>query len=361
MNKPLTQSETFERHIEVIISECLKLDPVPISIILYGSFGRDEGSWYRDDNGNWIPYNDYDICIVSRIGISRANLRKSSEAIGNKIGIRWVDLGIIHPEELPKLRSSILNYDLRNASKVIFGDPTITNNIPEINRKTLPTIEIQTLFFTRLYTLIGSLGEKGIDNILEGEESRFFRNQMAKAILAVDDILLLLKGEYISSYRKRIDKLAELSVENDELLKISQWALEEKLHPQATLMQPEEVRTLYALVNKLFFNIMYRGLSTHFKRTVNVPEKIEYCLKWRPIAQIKRLYWIVRFRNLRMENQLTVHLAQSYIAASWSPEGINDKLLSRGIRLLSNVDRHIPQQTTWNKARLEAARLRMEV
>jgi hypothetical protein len=65
------------------------------------------------------------------------------------------------PAELRKLNPSIYNYDLKYASKVIQGDPDVLNLIPEMDPSKLPLKEGKTLFFTRLWTLLGSLDEKG--------------------------------------------------------------------------------------------------------------------------------------------------------------------------------------------------------
>lgn len=355
------QSKTLQEHLKIIVDACKELQPDLTAIILYGGFGRDEGSWFQDESGKYRPYNDYDIKIVSCRKIPEKPLETLKKELAKKIGINWIDLGQFHPQEMKRLRPSILNYDLKNASRVIYGNETVLDLIPYIDNTALPMKEIATLYFTRLYTLLGSLEENGLNVKLEGEKSRFFRNQMAKAILAVVDVVLLVKGAYDASYHKRTERVAKLYPEKEELLKLTQWALAEKLRPQAPAMQPHDVCELYKLVHKHYLIEMYQGMSMCFGKAVNGPEDIELYMKYLPIAMMKRLWWLGRFRNLRAERQLAIKLAQSYIASAWSLNGINENKLSRGIALLRQVDSRVLQKMTWDNARLEAARLRMVV
>jgi len=361
MNEQYLVNKVLKAHKKIIIDHCFSIQPDLTAVILYGSYGQNEGSWFQDISGDWKPYNDYDLCIVSHKRIPAEHLKSLKNTLAKEIGIKWIDLSQFHPDDMKRMQPSILNYDFKNAGKVIYGNSTVLDLIPVIDRADLSMRDAKILFFTRLYTLLGSLGEKGLDIELEGEASRFFRNQMAKAILAVVDVLLLAKGAYDTSYRKRVEQVAKLYTEKEELLELSRWALAEKLRPQAPMMEPKEVRVLYSLVHKHFFAEMYWGLRIYFGKAVNSPEDVEHCMKWHPILIMKRISWIVRFRNFREERRIDVMLAQSYIAAAWSPDGINKNKLSRGIAFLRRADGRVNQQMTWDEARLEAARLRMEV
>jgi len=351
----------FAQHISLIVKACRALSPELRAIILYGGFGRGEGSWYQNETGVWRPYNDYDICIVTEKKIAVHDLKNLKKKIAKEIGIKWVDVGQFRLTEMKLFRPSILNYDFKYASKVIDGDPAVLAFIPEINASTLPMKEVKILFFTRLYALIGSLNEKGLDQDLKDESARFFRNQMAKAILAIVDVLLLAKGAYDASYRTRVKKLSELYCEKKELVKLSQWALEEKLRPKAVKMKSREVRKMYESVHRHYFSEMYHALSLHFSKQINGPRDIEFCMKLLPFSLINRFSWLLRFRSLQMEKRVSVLLAQSYIAGAWSSSIIKKEFLQRGITLLRRVDSRVVVNISWDQARLEASRLRMEV
>ena len=361
MNEERIREKTLQEHLEIIVRACIQLCPALKSVILYGGFGRDEGSWFQDETGAWSPYNDYDICIVTDRKVPNHEMRALEKQLAEDIGINWIDLSQLSLGEMKRLRPSIKNYDFKNGSKIIHGDPAVLDLLPDIDVSSLPMKEAQILYFTRLYTLLGSLDGKGLDQDLEGDASRFFRNQMAKAVLAVVDVLLLAKGGYDASYRKRVDRVTELYLDKSGFLTLSRWALQEKLRPEAPKMNAQEVSEMYNLVQHQYTTEMYRSLSLRFGKRVTGPKDIEFCMKWLPTSLMKRLYWLLKFRGPRMEKQISVMLAQSYVAAAWTPDCINEKLLRRGTVLLRRVDNSILIGLTWDEARLAAVRLRMEV
>lgn len=357
----IEQSVVLQKHMGAIVDACLELQPRTKSILLYGGFGRDEGSWFKDGDSEWRPYNDYDLRIVSETEVPAGKLQALGKVLAGRIGINWIDLGQARPDQLRRLKPTIFNYDLKYATKVIYGDAGILEVIPEFRATDLTMEEAELLFFTRLYTLIGSLGKRAGDARWTGEASRFFRNQMAKAVLAIVDVLLLAKGAYDSSYRKRVARVSELYSGKGGLIRLSRWALGEKLRPQAPVMGAEAVWELYGTVHSLYFEEMYRGLTLRFGRSVGRPEDLESLMMWRPKAALKRLWWLGRFRDRRMERQLSVLLAQAYIAAAWNGGAMHPAWLARGIALMRMADGKLPRGLTWDEARLEAARLRMEV
>ncbi len=361
MDNAQAQTRILQQHLRLVLKACKELEPNLQAIILYGGFGRDEGSWFQDEQGAWRPYNDYDICIVTERKASSHEVKALEESLAIEIGINWIDLCQLSPDEMKRLRPSIKNYDFKNAAKVIYGDSTVLDLIPEIDATALPMKEAQILYFTRLYPLLGSLDENGLHQNLEGEAARFFRIQMTKAILAVVDVLLLAKGAYHASYRKRVERVAELYSEKTDFLTLSRWALEEKLRPQAPKMKSREVREMYESIHSHYLSEMYRALSLRFGKRITGPKDVEFCMKWLPVSLMKRLYWVLKFRGLRMEKQVSVMLAQSYVAAAWAPDRINEELLWQGGALLRRVDNRISTELTWDGARLEVARLRMEV
>lgn len=351
----------FNQHIGLILKAFGKVSLNLEAVILYGGYARNEGSWIIEQNGNCRPYNDYDILLVieNKIPIDRIGfLRKE---LAEQIGIRWVDIDQKTPAELKKLKATIYNYDLKYASRVIQGDPNVFNLIPEINASRLPLKEAETLYITRLWTLLGSLDSKGLSVDREGEESRFFRNQMAKAVLAVVDALLLQKGAYHPSYKERIKRLDDLFPEKDELGELSKWALEEKLRPKAPYMKQKYIRKLYSKVHQFFINEMYNVLSKYYKCQVCNPGDIETHIKYSRCNMVKRIGWLVLRRNTTWERKIAVNLAQSYITSAYSEMQIDEKFLQRGIRYIKYLDASFPEDSSWDEARVKVAHLRMEV
>ena len=358
MGRFVTKNERIFGDIRTIVSKLRFLSSH--SIILHGGYGRDEGSWVVG-NGEYRPYNDYDIFLIIEKKIPESELNDIRKCLAKEIGIKWVDIMQLHPGELSSLRLSIKNYDLKYASKVIYGDVSILELIPEMDVTKMPLVEGEILFFTRLWTLLGCLDSKGVNQILRGEASRFFRNQMAKSVLAVVDVMLLLKGGYHPSYRERVKRLIELYPHRKGVHEIARWSLEEKLWTQAPDMSAEEVKSLYTKVNQLFFMEMLKLLSYYYGRKISTVNDVEryYCYALPNLA--KRVGSVLLRRSLRRERKLAVNMAQMFIAAAYSTSGINNEYFQQGLRYIKKLDPRVSMNISWDDARVRVAQLRMEV
>ena len=216
------------------------------------------------------------------------------------------------------------------------------------------------LYFTRMYALVGSLREDGFHQCLKGEESRFFRYQMSKAILAIVDVMLLRKNVYDSSYKKRAKLIQSYYPDRKEFHSLVMWALQEKLYPKSSVMEPEATRELYELVLEYFIMEMYPSLSMYYNYPIRGPEDIEYCMKWKPGQIFKRIYWMIRYGKL-IERNMAVHLSQSYLISSYEKNSTNNHYLSKAIDLIRSVDECIPISLSWDQARIHAAELRIKM
>ncbi len=361
MEKPDATSEVLERDLRLIVASCLERFPNLRAIILYGGYGRGEGSWYQDSDGAWHAYNDYDVLIVSEKRAPKTELGALEKRLAKKIGIRWVDLGLKTSADLRAWNQSILSYDTKYASKVLYGDASVLDEIPEVKADRLPWVEARVLYQVRLYTLLGSLGPNGMAVTLHDEEARFFRNQMAKAILAAVDVLLLAHGRYHASYRERVRRVLELYPDRQNLQELCPWALSEKLRPQAPEMKPHEVARLYHSARDLFLREMYPALSKEFGRRIEGPLDVVRASRWLPTALLKRIYWVAKFRGLRMEREQAVFFAQAFLVSAFRRDGIHEPDLRHAILHLRFADPGISASLDWNQARIEASRLRMEL
>ncbi|MBU2104468.1 MAG: nucleotidyltransferase domain-containing protein, partial [Nanoarchaeota archaeon] len=120
----------------------------PISIILFGGFGRGEGT-YEIVGKKIIPLNDYDMYVVTKNKIPDEKLeeigKKCSVLIGKgggefvenyneiyekskyfHVDLRWLDYN-----QLPKLRRINRTYELKYGSRVIYGED-VRKRIKEI-------------------------------------------------------------------------------------------------------------------------------------------------------------------------------------------------------------------------------------
>ncbi|BDY04072.1 hypothetical protein [Ferrimonas sp. YFM] len=285
-----------------------------ISIYLYGGYGRDEGSWVleKEDGQTRVkPYNDYDIALIVKNKFSLSELRKLEDELKQHLEVKWIDLSQYKTINLKLFKPTIKNYDFKYASKWIYGDKDVLGNIPTIDRKSITLKDVETLYITRLWTLLGSFPEKGLVEMSK-EEEMFFRNQMAKSILAIVDNILVLNKDYDASYIKRVKILENHSNDND-LLDLSKWALEEKLFPKSEGMSAEQVKELYEKVNTLYFKYFYSTLSLYYKRKIERPEDIDKYIIYNPMDLIKRKIKKFVLNDERRELNMHLSILQGYI------------------------------------------------
>ncbi len=357
--KTSTISSRLNEDLETIQSSLIGIDR--IATILYGGYGRDEGSWFEDENGNLHPYNDYDIVLVTAHPQPADRIKSIGDKLAKDIGIRWINLSQITPDRLRGLTPTIFNYDLKHASRIIDGDKDILELIPPLDASKLPLTEGEELFFTRIWTLLGCLDASGFQKERTGDASRFFRNQMAKAVLATVDVLLLQKGAYHPSYRERSQRFCRLFAEKDSLVELSRWALQEKLHPTAPAMKADEIKHLYTNIHTHFFREMFAVLTQCYGTPINCARDLEQHLKYDFTFLARRLKSALRNFNLAYEHRLAVRLAQVYLATAYGAEAIDSTLLTRGIELMRRVRPALSPGMNWDQARLAVAQLRMEV
>ena len=357
LNK-IRQKEILKSHIKIILEELSKYEKD--AVILCGGYGRGEGGWFIE-NGTFKPYNDYDLLLVLEKKIPNNKIQILRKRLATKIGIKWVDITQKTPQELKRLRLSIYNYDLKYASKVIDGDYSILKLIPNFDASKLPLKEGEILFFTRLWTLLGCLNEKGFQIECSEEEARLFRSQMAKAILAVVDVLLLQKGAYHSSYRERIQRLISLYPKNIEFNELSKWALKEKLIPCSNDVSPKYIKELYTKVHKEYFFYMMEFFSKYYNKKVTSMYDIERHTKYSFDHLVRRLGYFVIKRSFKGEKILAIKMAQMFIAVAYEDGNINKELFKKGIGYMKYVDSSISDELSWNKARILVAKMRNEL
>ncbi len=352
------KEDILNAHMNIITEKVIHLFGSVEAIILYGSFGRDEGSWYRNSRGVEQPYNDYDILVVCNKRVAQEQINVARKELARQIGINWVDLGQKTKRELRRLKPSIYNFDLKYGSKVIYGDYTVMNLIPLFSSTQLPMKEGEILFFTRLWTFLGSLSSQNENKYFD---VRFFRNQMAKAVLAVVDVCLLQVKNYHSSYVKRVAVATKLEFLDQNEIELMKWALKEKLHPQDSLMDTEEISVLYNRVQKLYIKHMYKILSKVYRINISNPIAIEWSLKWSPLNLTRRILRLMVKRNFKLEDVLSVNIAQSYIMCAKVDNKINQEFLHRGISYIRRLDPTFRKSSNWDDAREKVAQLRMEI
>jgi len=213
-------NKKIQQDMDFIVNEIRRIDPQVISIILTGGFSRGEGP-VKIDGGNILPYNDYDIQIVSEKKFSKRNADRISVEISKKLGYRgienfypfkkeeqridnnfYIDLKWDTIEDLKALLPRIRNYELRNDSKIIYGKD-IRKIIPNFSLKEMPLSEGAKLLLDRMSQLIEYYSTEGN---YEQECLSYFIQQ---AYVAACTSLLLLSGKYKIGYKNSMEILLD--------------------------------------------------------------------------------------------------------------------------------------------------------
>lgn len=266
---------TLRRDIDTIITNIFSVleKKDVISIYLYGGYGRGEGSWVIQNTISSFPkispYNDYDIALVVHKKVSKKSLKQIEINLKNHLDIRWIDLCQYTIYNLIRFKPTIKNYDFKYASKWIYGKKNTLDYIPNIDYRDIGLKDVETLYITRIWTLLGSFPKNGFNSLTRDEEM-FFRNQMAKSVLAIVDSILVFEKEYDWSYKKRVSKI-KYHTNNQNLISLANWALQEKLWPKSEGLNEKQFISMYKQVHELFFIHMFKYLSIYYKSPINKP------------------------------------------------------------------------------------------
>lgn len=267
------QIKRLQNDLEIICERLLKeLSETPKAIFLCGGYGRDEGAWYEDEYGNATPYNDYDFAIITECPLSKDANNKIREDLAKEVGIRWIDIACYSQKELKSLKPTIHNIDLLSGSKCIYGDENVLEACPQLNPIKIGFRDITILMRIRLWTFLGSW--EGDFHDMDVEESRFFKNQMAKAMLSACDLYLLFYKKYTVSYKERAKLVCDLCRDDIVLCHRVEWAIHEKLHPSSDELTKEEMMNLYFEVKDLFLMALKTALKPYGCKAALEPNKL---------------------------------------------------------------------------------------
>ena len=287
--------------------------------------------------------------------VSPKILKSIENKLKKKVEVRWIDICQYRKIRLKLFRISIRNYDFKYASKCIYGEENFLRHIPNMDARSIPLKDIDTLYKTRLWTLIGSFPLSGLKEMSKDDEM-LFRNQMAKCVLAIVDCILIQKKKYNSSYIERV-KIISSDCEDKKLVSLANWAIEEKLRPKFKGMKDEEILEKYTSIRSLFFKYFFEGLSFYHKTTIEKPSDLNKYILYTPINLIKENIKFYIFGNQRDRKQKYLTIIQAYIAYHYPNIPPN---LTLEIEKIMNEKFHFKSNDI-EKIRLKVAELRVTI
>lgn len=229
-------------------------------ILLGGGYGRGEGGVLRTAAGD-RPYNDLEFYVLLR-GPTAINEWRHREALGRlahhlgtEAGIE-VEFKILSAARLRREPVSMFSYDLVQGHHRVCGRENLLAGC-EHHREAanIPLEEATRLLFNRCSGLLFSRAR--LDRLhFTADDADFVERNLAKARLALGDVILAAVGQYHWSCRERHRRLAELP--GPEGIPCLQAIREEhvqgvvfKLHPYRPNRSVAELREDYRRIAQL--------------------------------------------------------------------------------------------------------------
>ena len=308
----------FKKDCQILVEGILgALDEAPEAILLCGGYGRGEGAWFEDAEGNPSPYNDYDLAVITEKPLSREKYSKLRKRLAKEIGINWVDIDCYSKLQLSRAKSTIHNVDLFEASTVLWGNKDWKKEFKQPVASKIGKEDIIRLYTTRMWTFLGSLGREVAKN--DVDSSRFFCNQMAKAVLAGCDMRLVANKRYNTSYKERVSIVCKYYIDIPENERLCKWAISEKLHPSSNTLTAEDVHTLFNKAYSFFIDSMSYSMGKDADAFLN-PDKTKRYQILHTNYPLILVYGYLR-GNKKIKKSNDIFLAQNYVLRAYSSTG----------------------------------------
>lgn len=346
--------------IEVIKRIILDILPAVETILLCGGYGRNEGAWIFE-NEIMKPYNDYDFAVISSKKYDRKLINTVRKKCAKEVDINWVDIDVYSINDLKKLKSKIKNFDLINGSKVVYGDFNIYDKCKKIKSENIGFLDIEILYYTRIWTFFGALPTTLFEKDFTKDESVFFKNQMAKAVLAIVDAVLVDMKLYVSSYHERVKRFCELGNcrYNDIAIKnLAKWALEEKLAPTQEAIHRNEAKELYNTVYELYYQNLAIRVGNHYgcKDLMDLHEKKDNVI----LSKMKKAYHKLSHTYVAYDKAINMKYAQHFLFLAYNLGDYSSDAMKMVNLYMKDVIEY-NETYEWNSARVQIAKLRIEM
>ncbi len=180
------------------------------ALVLFGGYGRGDGTPRIDASGEEFPFNDYGFLVVTRSvdPLIKRSLKKMESLLSEELGLRIV----LRPclERLLKQSDFTLsNYEIKGGHRVIRGNEKILSNMPNYPADQIPLSEGTRLLMNRGKRLLEIKMRMSTGKPLTHEERHLFITYIFKAHLAFGDCALLLRGAYDLSPAVRKERIHE--------------------------------------------------------------------------------------------------------------------------------------------------------
>lgn len=325
----------------------------PEAIYLCGGYGRNEGAWIIRNN-EIEPYNDYDIAVFSEEKLNYNNLQILRKSLAKRIGIHWVDIDFYNSKDLDCFKPIIHNYDLKYASRLIYGKDVVST-LKDIDQSQIGEYDIIKLYKTRMWTFLGSF--TGDFHDLTIAEAVFFKNQMAKAILAACDMILVSNRKYEYSYQQKA-KIASCITTNIKFKTYAEWAYLEKTQPKLNTLSEQEMVKMYFDVKDIFVNSLRFALKRKAEMYLN-PELLRRTTLYRSKFLLACIYSFFKYKSFKHYKSFMIFLAQTYVFTANEHGQIKQEYILKADKILKKYG--FPSHHEWTELHTLVAEARNNI
>lgn len=329
----------------------------PLAIYLVGGYGRGEGAWYEDEEG-LHPYNDFDLAVITDTPLSHEKTETLRKELAKEVGIKWVDIDYYSVGKLFSLTPTIHNVDLLEGCSLIYGEDVIKTYNIRIDKKKIGKEDIIKLYRTRMWTFLGSWD--GAFRNLNVEESRFFRNQMAKAVLAANDMRLVNLKEYTTSYRERAKIIMNEFKDDASIYELTEWAIKEKLRPSSTEITKNGMERLYFCVKDDFLKAFQTSMGDDADYFLD-PTKTQRYYLFHTRIYLSHFYQLLKHRRSVVKRSMDIFYAMNYVFHANQYGKINEGMIKKASNLLMKHGYIHQPDYNWDELRLLTANARNNI
>ena len=329
----------------------------PQAIYLVGGYGRGEGAWYEDQSGIH-PYNDFDLAVITDKPLSHNKTEILRKELAKEVGIKWVDIDYYSIATLQSLTPTIHNVDLLEGGSLIYGEDVINQNKITLNKQEIGKKDIIILYRTRMWTFLGSW--EGSFRDLNVEETRFFKNQMAKAMLAANDMRLVKLKKYITSYRERAQLIKNEYKNDASITELTDWAINEKLRPSCSEMSKQTMEKLYFSIKREFlraFDFSFGSDSSYFLN----PYKTKFFYVFHTKTYLSHYYQLLKHRTSSVIRNVDVFFAMNFVLHANNNGVVDCRKLTKASDLLLKHGYINKANSSWDELRILTANARNNI
>jgi len=202
----------IEQELKIVCEEILKVIK-PVSIILFGGYGRGEAGAEIKDN-EVILSKDYDILFVVKKRVPFSVIYVMSENIHRRLGHTnpldsiHMEMGCgvsLHQETLSALAyfKDVRTYEIKAASKLLWGED-VRQKIP-VKPEDLSPLNGVRFLFNKPPGLCGTFSPKYLKKSPTGEEKKTLIHECYRVYLDAGILLTILLRNYKPTYHERAE------------------------------------------------------------------------------------------------------------------------------------------------------------